>query len=125
MLSNLTMTDPGLRLYQRLATFLSIVVLVGYSCHESFAQSFDVLHYFDGMNGQIPRSGLTLANSVLYGTTDSGGDWDRGVVYSMNLDGSDYQVLHSFDGPNGRGSHAEVNVIGSRLYGTTPGGGGI
>ena len=91
--------------------------------------SFQVLHSFDGTDGRLEGGhggGLTQVGSLLYGTTALGGTYDDGVIFSMNLDGSNYQVLHSFSGSQadgGRPTNAALTLAGSTLYGTTTGGG--
>jgi uncharacterized repeat protein (TIGR03803 family) len=60
---------------------------------------FQILHSFgiappDGVN---PQAQLVEANDgLLYGTTYLGGESDRGIVFRLGKDGSDYTVLHSF-----------------------------
>ncbi|HEX3798730.1 MAG TPA: choice-of-anchor tandem repeat GloVer-containing protein [Verrucomicrobiae bacterium] len=62
----------------------------------------------------------------LYGTAQSGGASDLGVVYKMNTDGSGYTVLHSFSGNQVDGTRPEGKLLlasDGRLYGTTYNGG--
>jgi len=56
-----------------------------------------VLHSFDGTNGGLPNSGLTLGtDGNFYGTTPSGGiGW--GTIFRITPSGT-YTLLHSFDG---------------------------
>jgi uncharacterized repeat protein (TIGR03803 family) len=60
----------------------------------------------------------------VYGITAQGGQFDGGVLYSMNTDGSGYTVLHEFgnaaDGANPTGGLA---LDGGTLYGITGEGG--
>jgi uncharacterized repeat protein (TIGR03803 family) len=47
---------------------------------------FEELHKFDGGNdGSSPNGGLILTGGMLFGTTDSGGDRDRGTIFSFPL----------------------------------------
>src|ERR1035437_2435439 len=75
---------------------------------------------------------LTLLSSLftlhcfaqLWGMTGLGGANDLGVIYSVNLDGSNYQVRYSFESNNG--SHPNGGLIkatNGKLYGLTPFGG--
>ena len=73
--------------------------------------------------GRFPQSGLTLVGSALFGTTEQGGPDNDGTVFSMNLDGSNYQVLHTFTGNDGANPVADLTLVGSVLYGTTEYGG--
>jgi uncharacterized repeat protein (TIGR03803 family) len=43
------------------------------------------LFHFIGTDGNNPASGLLWFNNSLYGTTDSGGEQNLGVVFSMTL----------------------------------------
>jgi uncharacterized repeat protein (TIGR03803 family) len=69
-------------------------------------------------------SSLTAAGTTLYGTTANGGANHAGSVFSIGLDGSNYQVLHSF-GAAGDGATPEggLALVGSVLVGTTEFGG--
>jgi uncharacterized repeat protein (TIGR03803 family) len=64
--------------------------------------------------------GLVLSGSKLYGTAYLGGSSNRGTVFSMETDGSDFQVLHTFtDGSEAACPYAGLTLAGSTLYGTT------
>lgn len=89
---------------------------------------FEVIHDFaqTGTNGAQPRGGVITDGTKLYGMTFAGGVDGDGVVYSVDLDGSDFQVLRSFtDGDAGDGMEPTGGLIlsGGRLYGMTPNGG--
>ena len=65
---------------------------------------FQVLHSFgpsfepDASSPGL-SSGLTLIGSTLYGTTEQGGSRSNdGALFSISLDGSNYQILHAFLG---------------------------
>jgi uncharacterized repeat protein (TIGR03803 family) len=79
---------------------------------------------FTGPNGAHGVTGLALIGKTLYGATQSGGDSDDGVVFSVNVDGSDFTVLHQFSGPDG--SEPTANLVagsGNVIYGVTYSGG--
>ncbi len=85
------------------------------------------LHNFAGglaNDGADPFGGLILDQGVLYGTTSRGGSgFNRGAVFKLNLDGSDYQMLKAFDFANTGGSpQGSLLKIGGVLYGTTSAG---
>lgn len=86
---------------------------------------FQVLHEFDDLSGNTPRSGVTIVGSRMYGSTYSGGAGSFGSVYSVNLDGSDFQTLHSFDSSTleGKNPISAITFADSKLYGTTLSGG--
>jgi len=74
---------------------------------DTSGSGFGLLHTFAGGldDGANPRGTLTLVGSRLYGLTDNGGDDGLGVIFSMNIDGSDYRLEHEFAGGEGDGSH--------------------
>ena len=87
---------------------------------------FQILHSFStGGPSYGAGSQLTVFGSVMYGIVVQGGTNSDGYIYSMNLDGSNYQVLHNFTGTAGDGANPASNLtqIGSTLYGTTVNGG--
>jgi uncharacterized repeat protein (TIGR01451 family) len=85
--------------------------------------NFKILHSFDGTDGSDPYAGgLTLVGSKLYGTTANGGANNTGVLFSINLDGSDYTVLDSFS-YNVQLPMGSLVASGSTLYGETQYGG--
>jgi len=74
---------------------------------------------------------LVLGGSVLqaqvkiYGMTTQGGGPDAGTLYSVNLDGTNYQQLYTFQGqPDGSHPFGGLTMAGdSKLYGVTGQGG--
>lgn len=89
---------------------------------------FEVIHDFaqTGTNGAQPRGGVITDGTKLYGMTFAGGVDGDGVVYSVDLDGSNFEVLRSFtDGDAGDGMEPTGGLIlsGGRLYGMTAHGG--
>ncbi|MFY9719230.1 MAG: choice-of-anchor tandem repeat GloVer-containing protein [Candidatus Cybelea sp.] len=89
----------------------------------AFAKTFRVLYRFNGSDGQQPQAGLINVNGTLYGTTNFGGKYGQGTVFSITTGGSE-NVLHSFkggaDGSNPRSGLLDVKAT---LYGTTSSGG--
>ncbi|MBV9028439.1 MAG: hypothetical protein JO311_07445 [Candidatus Eremiobacteraeota bacterium] len=90
-----------------------------------------VLYAFTGgHDGAVPLGGLTVAGTLLYGTTEYGGKRGDdclngcGTVYSLHSDGSNERILHRFaggsDGANPLDTLLDVN---GSLYGTTMYGG--
>src|SRR5262249_25789896 len=69
---------------------------------------------------------LTVVGNTIYGVAANGGQFGKGTLFSMNLDGSHFQVLHSFaGGPNdgARPSLRGLTFSGNTLYGVTESGG--
>ncbi|NUO02337.1 MAG: T9SS type A sorting domain-containing protein, partial [Saprospiraceae bacterium] len=89
---------------------------------------FQILHHFDGINGENPYAGLTLGDDgLLYGTTRSGGSDDfYGVIFRIQRDGNGFQVLHDFSYLDGWYPYTRLS-FGSDglLYGTASGGGSL
>jgi uncharacterized repeat protein (TIGR03803 family) len=68
---------------------------------------------------QCPFAGLTLSGNTLYGTTNSGGAYGYGEVFSLPVTGGTPTVLASFNGADSGGSFASLTLSGGMLYGTT------
>jgi len=82
--------------------------------------------FFTGTNsdGAFPHGGMVLMSNVLYGTTESGGLYGAGTIFSVNTNGDDFQVLHHFNSiSDGAGPWDRLVLAGDTLYGTTPGAG--
>jgi len=84
-----------------------------------------------GADGANPRAGVLFNSSgVIFGTTEQGGAWGYGTVFSLTpVTGGTwtYNTLYSFTGQGGDGAYPEAGLTagsGGVLYGTTYGGGG-
>lgn len=89
---------------------------------------YGVLRNFAGgtNDGKSPLGTLLVAGTTVYGMTQrGGGGTDTGVVFRMNLDGSNFSVLHRFTGGATDGSFplGSLTLSGGVLYGTTSNGG--
>lgn len=90
--------------------------------------NFQVLNNFSSFGSPvaIPLSGLIIAsNGRLYGTTLYGGTFNRGTIYSMNIDGSDFGALFHFDGVS-QGENPAARLMQAtdgNIYGTAQRGG--
>jgi uncharacterized repeat protein (TIGR03803 family) len=87
---------------------------------------FTTLVNFTGANDGATPSGVLLWSNTLFGTTRLGGLLGRGVVYSLNTDGTEFTVLHNFGGvTNTDGSYSNPGLVlsGNSLYGTASSGG--
>jgi uncharacterized repeat protein (TIGR03803 family) len=85
--------------------------------------TFTLLHNFGGgePNAALPYTGVVEGpDGYLYGTTHVGGLRNKGTVYRIAKDGSDYSVIHDFNDSDG-GNPQGALVIGADglLYGTT------
>ena len=90
---------------------------------------FSLLHTFTAIGASFPQTtnsdgghpgGLILSGDTLYGTTREGGGMDRGTVFRIKTDGTDFNPLPGLDNS---GPFVSLMVSGGRLYGTTPFGG--
>jgi uncharacterized repeat protein (TIGR03803 family) len=83
-----------------------------------------IYNFTGAVDGANPNGGVIRdANSNLYGTAESGGNYGYGAVWQVSSNGSE-TVLHSFDltdGANPFDSH--LLELSGTLYGITEGGG--
>ena len=88
--------------------------------------AFSLLHSFAGgaSDGATPTGRLTLAGSMLFGTTYQGGSSGLGTIYSLNTTNNGLTILHSFAGGSSDGYHpsAGLTLSGATLYGVTESG---
>jgi uncharacterized repeat protein (TIGR03803 family) len=122
--------SSGGGLYPRGGLTLSGGVLYGTTLNSVFKMNtdgtgFEVLNEpITFSNGRDFRTSLTLSGNTLYGTAYSGGNSDKGTVFMLKTDGTDYTVLKHFTGTSNDGSKPTfVTVSGSVIYGTTYSGG--
>ena len=91
------------------------------------AQTFTVLHIFQGTDGAEPSNAALTLDSAgdLYGTTMFGGSTGLGTAYKITAKNHSETVLHSFTGPSDGENPSTGLVLGSdgNLYGGTIGGG--
>jgi uncharacterized repeat protein (TIGR03803 family) len=81
-----------------------------------------VLHSFnnDGSDGWDPAAGLTEVKGLLYGTTQSGGAYGGGTLFSIDPSTGAEIILHSFGfPPDGLTPAAGLLDVNGTLYGTT------
>jgi uncharacterized repeat protein (TIGR03803 family) len=93
----------------------------------STGTGYQVLHYFTGADGNNPYNELLFSGGIIYGTTNSGGTYNLGVMYSIKTDGTAFTVMHQFTTNTGGNPNGGLSVIASRqgavFYGTTQSGG--
>ena len=86
--------------------------------------NFRVLHSFAGEDGAVPQAALLAIDGRLYGTTNLGGTYGKGTVFSIDLSGANYSVIHHFQGLDGANPHAALmQARDKHIYGTTTTGG--
>ena len=114
------MIAAWIRRSYRLAILLGLVLPVF-----GYAQTFTLLHSFNGTDGATPWSGLIRdGKGNLYGTTATGGAAASGTVFKLNPSGK-IKVLYTFSGGlDGQYPYAALIRDGDgNLYGTTQDGG--
>jgi uncharacterized repeat protein (TIGR03803 family) len=84
-----------------------------------FALLKSFAYYKDGTTPEYVK--LVSDGTQLYGTTKSGGLADRGTIFSVKPDGSEFAILHSFHGDTNDGyqPYGGVIVTNGMLYGMT------
>jgi uncharacterized repeat protein (TIGR03803 family) len=67
---------------------------------------------------------LEYTDGFLYGCTPAKGQFDKGTLYKLKMDGSSFQVIHHFNGADGNMANTEL-IAGNDgyLYGVTTMGG--
>lgn len=80
---------------------------------------YQTIFSFQGFNGAAPDGVLVYYKGKLYGTTESGGYYSQGTVFSVTPSGQQ-TVLHNFGQPgDGVKPEAGLAVMNGVLYGTT------
>ncbi|MCB9252119.1 MAG: hypothetical protein H6605_06600 [Flavobacteriales bacterium] len=87
--------------------------------------SFIVLHHFkDTSSGRSPYGDLIMAeNKLFYGMTYSGGIYNKGVIFSYNVNKDSFAKIYDFNDTNGANPTGTLTQVGSRLYGVASQGG--
>jgi uncharacterized repeat protein (TIGR03803 family) len=86
--------------------------------------NFSTLHNFiGGIGGAIPNGAVILSGKTLYGTAYYGGSSGNGLVFSVNIDGTNFTTVHDFNGGDGANPSADLIISGNTLYGTAFSGG--
>ncbi|MFC1785695.1 choice-of-anchor tandem repeat GloVer-containing protein, partial [Candidatus Neomarinimicrobiota bacterium] len=86
---------------------------------------YTVLYEFQDGRGGSSLGHLVVDGTIMYGM-QPGGDHNKGVVFKIDIDGTDYTPLHHFTGSSTDGanpSSASLVLDGTTLYGTAQSGG--
>ena len=117
------------RVTAKLLASITVLVLTTLVVSGMQAQTFTVIHTFNGQDGSFPAAGVSLdSRGNLYGTTVEGGPGGNGTVYKLAYRGSGWVLtqLYSFTG-TADGAQPQGGVAmaaDGTLYGTTNWGGG-
>ncbi len=110
---------------------LTLVLGVGLCASTVESQTFKTLVQFTGTggtaSGQYGCGDLTLSGASLYGMTAYGGARGDGNIFSVGINGANYQNLLSFTGTGGaamgENPYGSLTLIGTALFGMTLQGG--
>ncbi len=84
---------------------------------------FALLHEFASYASDraTPQGSLTLLDSTLFGMTMYGGDYDMGMIFKIDVNGTGFTLLHSFAGGVDDGAYPKGSLLlsGSTLFGMT------
>jgi uncharacterized repeat protein (TIGR03803 family) len=95
-----------------------------YSLHRLGGSKTLLYSFRGGSDGANPVAALLDVNGTLYGTTQNGGAYGQGTVFSISAEGKE-RVLYSFGvgGSDGAQPVAGLTLVNGKLYGTTYKGG--
>lgn len=93
--------------------------------YDPITHAYIKLYDFENLTGSQPYGDLIQASDgKLYGTTNNGGYYGRGVIFSYDLTDSSYIKLFDFNSTNGEFPHGGLlQASDSKLYGMTTNGG--
>lgn len=99
---------------------ISAVILVFTHTH---AQQLEKLYDFEIQDGKFTYSHLVSDGNYLYGMSNGGGEFDKGTIYKVKKDGSEFVKLYDFDGVNGDRLYNSLTLVGQELFGVAYRGG--
>ncbi len=111
-----------MKISKRFITVIAILNFV-FTTFNSFSQYTNLHKFNDSLSGMYPRRGLYSDGTYLYGILGQGGIYNKGGIYKLKVDGTDYSMLHHFDSINGNFPDGALISDGTFLYGTTQEGG--
>jgi uncharacterized repeat protein (TIGR03803 family) len=111
-------------MFRKNAIAASLVVLCSLSPAPMLAQSYRILHSFNGSDGTGPSGIVVGGDGNLFGVAPQGGSFNMGLAFKMDPSSGKVTVLHSFNTPDGTYPSAPL-VAGTNgsLYGTAMDGG--
>lgn len=96
-------------------------VLFGFT--NAFSQQLEKLYDFENQDGEFTYSHLVSDGNYLYGMSYGGGEFDKGTIYKVKKDGSEFMKLHDFDGSDGERLYNSLTLVGQELFGAAYRGG--
>ena len=80
----------------------------------------EMIHVFNGVDGEVPVGVLLEVDGFVYGTTGAGGAAGDGTVFRVEVAPEGFETVHSFSGPDGRMPVGGLTRFSDgRLYGAT------
>ena len=102
-------------------TLLSIVL--PFFLNQNISAQFALIHEFGSENDLVyPRKPITDGQWI-YGVGAGGGSYEKGGIYRIKIDGTDYQILHSFNDDEGKWPYCHLVIVDGYLYGMASSGG--
>lgn len=80
----------------------------------------NLLHSFNGLDGDTNFIGLIAVNNSLFGCATNGGMYGKGTIFSIVKNGTGFRILHHFTG-DGANPACTLCLVGFTLFGTTLG----
>ena len=94
--------------------------------YNPFTKTYTMLYSMDTLSGYYPRGPICrAANGKIYGMTNNGGLFDKGVFFEFNPVNNQYTKIHDFDVTTGQLPNGGVieSGVNNKLYGMTTSGG--
>ena len=99
----------------------SVATLFSLNPNNNF--SFTAIHQFDSINFE-PNINLTEFNGKLYGSTNSGGTYHNGYLFSLDTATNQFAIVHHFNSKTEGANFAAGWAVGNnKLYSTSSAGG--
>ena len=86
-----------------------------------FTNHFDFQN--DGVNGWSPEGDLVVSNGKFVGMTADEGFHGEGILFTLDLDGTNFTKVHDFGSDFGRGAPQYLSQHNNKIWGMNPGGG--
>ncbi len=92
---------------------------VAYKIKTDGSDYSEFINFTDDPNGGLAYGAFVSDGNYLYAATSNGGEANRGIIYRVKPDGSDFLVLHSFELEDGAHPFGSLIIVDDKLYGLT------
>ena len=79
----------------------------------------EFINFTDDPNGALAYGAFISDGTYLYAMTSNGGEPNRGIIYRVKPDGSDFLKLHTFELTDGAHPFGSLIIVDDKLYGMT------